>query len=119
MGSGWTRRQRWRRRGDNLPTKPRNASDASVRRVGLKLDDGSLLAGQLLTFNPDPPHTGSRELVLTAPLSYREPDSAITTPLESLVACVAAARVVAMTAGPELPDDDGALPHDTITASPG
>ncbi len=120
MGSGWARRHRWWRTGAGVPTKARNpGSNAGAHRVGLELDDGSCLVGQLLTFNPDPPHTGGRELVLTAPLSYRGPGAAVTTPLESLVACVAAARVVAMTAGSELAADGAAHPHATVTVPPG
>lgn len=69
----------------------------SDRHVGLLLDDGSYLQGTLISFNQNADDIPDRDLLLTAPITYRASGAAEASALDCGAACISARRVVAMT----------------------
>lgn len=68
------------------------------RHVGVVLDDGSYMQGSLISFNQNADDIADRDLVLTAPIVYRAPNSTEKpVALDCSAACVSARRIVAMT----------------------
>ncbi|GAA5153058.1 DUF6338 family protein [Amycolatopsis dongchuanensis] len=67
------------------------------RHVGVMLDDGSYLQGQLISYNDSADDSPDRDLVLMAPITYRHPKTTETTELDCGAACVSARHIVAMT----------------------
>lgn len=64
--------------------------------VGVVLEDGSYLHGKLDSFNNNADDTSDRDLVLRAPIHYREPDSKAVLPWRCGAASVSARRIVTL-----------------------
>lgn len=70
------------------------AEDRGVR-VHCFLDDGSVIAGDVGSFNDDANDGPDRDLILVEPLEYKYPQGSALQPYRNVsVACISAARIV-------------------------
>ncbi|WP_158842035.1 DUF6338 family protein [Saccharothrix deserti] len=73
--------------------------------VGCVLDDGSYVAGRLLSFSRAAEDVADRELTLTGPITYRAPEKTETSVLPDVGATAISARRIVLLNVSYLPDD--------------
>ncbi|WP_435583452.1 DUF6338 family protein [Amycolatopsis thermoflava] len=86
--------------------------DPTARKhVGCMLDDGSYVAGNLVSFNNDASDTSDRDLILGAPINYRAPGDDELVPYPASAVCISARRIVSMFVTYRDPDDATSSPE--------
>lgn len=95
-----------------------NADPDSRVYVGCTLDDGTYLAGWLLSFSPNSDETENRELVLVGPIAFRAPDAIDETTLQVGAVTVSARRLQYLTVSYIQPEDDGTSTEAPLSARP-
>ncbi|MCP3805364.1 DUF6338 family protein [Allokutzneria sp. A3M-2-11 16] len=68
----------------------------ALRHVGCVLDDGSYIAGHLSSWNTLGEDSPDRDLILTAPLTYRPAGTAEDRSYPASAVCISARRIVTM-----------------------
>ncbi|WP_405057009.1 DUF6338 family protein [Kribbella sp. NBC_01505] len=81
-----------------------------TKHVGLQLDDGSAVSGDLLSFNNDASDSGDRDIVLVAPIEYRAAGESDQVAYPTSMVAVPARRIVAMFVTVVEETDDGEAP---------
>jgi hypothetical protein len=65
--------------------------------VGAQLDDGTYLAGWVLSYSPNSDETADRELTLSGPISFRSPTADVVSELDVGAIALSARRIQYLT----------------------